>query len=112
MGLGKRRSTLLTIKALATIAVAEEGTLPIQQELFELGRRGEGEQHGQVVELDIGGNEANDELLEALRADFVNKNVYEGGTLAWRLLIKLEKARIVALGERVPCLEGVRHWLR
>lgn len=112
MGFGKRRSALLTVEALTVAScILDECAVTVEQELLELCCRGEGEEHCQIVQLNICGDKADNEFLEALRADFVNEDINESGALAWGLPIKLKESRVVALGEGIPGLKRMRHRL-
>jgi len=71
---------------------------------------GEGEESGEVVKFDVGRDEANSQLLQALYADLVDEDVDEGRRLARCGLVQLEEAAIVALYQGVSGLQGVRHW--
>ena len=61
--------------------------------------------------MDVGGDEADNQLLEALDADLVDKDVDEGGGHGWGLLVQFEEASVVALHQGVAGLQCVCHRL-
>jgi len=109
LGLGECRATLLAVQALASVTVFDNHALSIDEQLLKLLCVGESQELGEVIDLDVSCDEAHDELLEALDADLVDEDVDKGRAFAWSRTVELEEAAVVALGEGVAGLEGVRH---
>ena len=87
LGRFKRLEAFLTVETLGARACSipvHKDASPFVKESFKLGRRGEGKQVGEVVKLDVRCNEAVGQLLKALDADFVNKDVDKRGSFARR----------------------------
>ena len=67
----------------------------------------ESKQGGEVVKVDVCGNKADDEFLQALYANLVNKYVTQSLGLAGSCQVKFEEAAVVALDEGISHFKSV-----
>ena len=59
----------------------------------------------QIRDVDVGGDEADSELLKRQKSDFVDKNINKAARLVWRHPVQLEEAPVVALSQGIANLE-------